>query len=56
MPGEQGGTVELKALEFIARLILHIPDVRERQVLYYGAYNVGGGTPARASYGFSVLQ
>jgi len=38
LPGEQGGTVELEALEFIARLILHIPDVRERQVLYYGAY------------------
>ena len=32
LPGEQGGTVELEALEFIARLILHIPDVRERQV------------------------
>ncbi|MFC1529694.1 transposase zinc-binding domain-containing protein [Gemmatimonadota bacterium] len=38
LSGEQGGVVELEALEFIARLILHIPDVRERQVLYYGAY------------------
>jgi len=38
LPGEQGGTVELEALEFIARLILHIPDIHERQVLYYGAY------------------
>ena len=26
------------ALEFISRLILHIPDVRERQVTYYGTY------------------
>ncbi len=30
LPGEQGGTVELEALEFIARLIMHIPDVQER--------------------------
>jgi hypothetical protein len=30
--------VELEPLEFLARLIRHIPDVRERQVLYYGAY------------------
>jgi hypothetical protein len=38
LPGEQGGTIELEALEFIARLILHIPDIHEQQVLYYGAY------------------
>ena len=30
-----GGQSEL---EFIARLVLHIPDVREQQVLYYGVY------------------
>ncbi|MFC1559402.1 transposase [Gemmatimonadota bacterium] len=47
LPGEQGGVVELEALEFIARLILHIPDVRERQVLYYGAYANASGLRAR---------
>jgi len=47
LPGEQGGTVELEALEFIARLIMHIPDVRERQVLYYGAYANASGLRAR---------
>jgi hypothetical protein len=36
--GADGGTepVELEPLEFIARLVQHIPDVRERQVVYYG--------------------
>ena len=30
--------MELEPLEFIARLVQHIPDVRERQVVYYGVY------------------
>ena len=30
--------VELEAQGFIARLVLHFPDVQERQVVYYGAY------------------
>ena len=31
--------ITLILLEFIARLILHIPDIHERRVLYYGAAN-----------------
>jgi hypothetical protein len=38
LQGEGAEPVELEPLEFIARLVLHIPDVRERQVLYYGVY------------------
>ena len=30
-------------LEFIARLIVHIPDIQERQVVYYGAYANASG-------------
>ena len=33
----------MEALEFISRLIVHIPDVRERQVIYYGAYANASG-------------
>jgi len=28
----------MEALEFISRLIVHIPDTRERMVIYYGPY------------------
>ena len=38
LAGEGEKPVELGAQEFIARLITHIPDVQERQVIYYGAY------------------
>ncbi len=38
LAGEGNAPVELEALDFISRLVLHIPDVRERQVTYYGAY------------------
>jgi hypothetical protein len=38
LAGEKAAPVELEPLEFIARLVQHIPDVRERQVLYYGVY------------------
>ncbi len=40
---EGDAPVELEALEFIARLIAHIPDVQERQVVYYGAYANASG-------------
>ena len=41
---EQGDSpVEMDALEFIARLITHIPDAHERQVVYYGAYANASG-------------
>ena len=33
----------MEALEFIARLITHIPDAHERQVVYYGAYANASG-------------
>ncbi len=45
--GEGDASVELEALEFIARLLLHVPDVRERQVLYYGAYANASGLRTR---------
>ncbi len=38
---DESGDVE--ALEFISRLIVHIPDVRERQIIYYGAYANASG-------------
>jgi hypothetical protein len=38
LAAEKAEPVELEPLEFIARLVQHIPDVRERQVLYYGVY------------------
>jgi len=38
LAGEGDKPVELGAQEFIARLITHIPDSQERQVVYYGAY------------------
>ena len=38
LAGEGAEPVELEPLEFIARLVQHIPDVRERQVVYYGVY------------------
>jgi hypothetical protein len=38
LAGEKAEPVELGPLEFIARLVQHIPDVRERQVVYYGVY------------------
>ena len=38
LAGEGEKPVELGAQEFIAHLITHIPDVQERQVIYYGAY------------------
>lgn len=38
LAAEGNEPVELQALEFIARLIQHIPDVQERQVVYYGIY------------------
>ena len=38
LAGEGNAPVELEALDFISRLVLHIPDVRERQVTYYGSY------------------
>lgn len=43
LAGEGDALVELEALEFIARLIAHIPDVQERQVVYYGAYANASG-------------
>ncbi len=41
--GEGDIPVEMGALEFIARLITHIPDTHERQVVYYGAYANASG-------------
>jgi hypothetical protein len=38
LAGERAEPVELEPLEFIARVVQHIPDVRERQVVYYGVY------------------
>jgi len=38
LAGEGEKPVKLSVHEFIARLITHIPDVQERQVVYYGAY------------------
>lgn len=38
LAAEGNGPVELEALEFIARIITHIPNVQERQVVYYGIY------------------
>ena len=38
LAGERAEPVELEPLEFIARLVQHIPDVGERQVVYYGVY------------------
>jgi len=44
--------VELEPLEFIARLVQHIPDVRERQVVYYGVYaNASKRLPRRRERG-----
>ncbi len=37
LAGDGDTPVELGAQEFIARLITHIPDVQERQVVYFGA-------------------
>ena len=43
LAGEGNAPVELEVLEFIARLILHIPDFHERQVVYFGAYANASG-------------
>ena len=38
LAGEREKPVVLGAHEYIARLITHVPDVQERQVVYYGIY------------------
>jgi hypothetical protein len=38
LSSEGNAPIVMEVLEFISRLVLHIPDVRERQVTYYGPY------------------
>ena len=52
LAGQGRAPVELEQLEFIARVVLHIPDVRERQVNALSAAaadKVGRGMPGRGS-------